>query len=118
MLPKENRLKEKKVVSDVFKTGSIKRTSFFNIYKKSTSPPPQLLVVVSNKVSKKANQRNLIKRRIQDSFKELTPKIEPSAKLIVVANKKITEAGYQEIKEEIKNALTDKNGKKTTNSNN
>ncbi len=105
MLVQENRLKDKLVIRNIFKTGRVTKTPFFNIYQKLISSPPQLLVVVSSEVSKSSVRRNLVKRRIRETFREILPEIDSSLKIIVVTQKEILEAPAQEIKKELKKVL-------------
>ncbi|MFC1598415.1 ribonuclease P protein component [Patescibacteria group bacterium] len=46
-------------------------------------------IIVSNKVSKKASQRNLIKRRIREIIKQEFDKIEKGKDIVIIASPKI-----------------------------
>lgn len=74
-LNKNERLKKRKLIDDLFKSGmSIKAPPLTIVYKEITkdeSPHAPLLfgVTVSKKLHKRAVDRNLIKRRMRESFR-------------------------------------------------
>ncbi len=62
--------------------------------------------VVSKKVSAKAVERNLIRRRCYSVFEELLSRLKGGRRVIVYAKKQIKEANPYEISFEIKNLLS------------
>jgi len=108
MLPRDNRLKDKTVISSIFKTGDFVRTPFFNLYYKKIFSPPQILVTISNKVEKRAVKRSRLRRQIQEAFKEIIESLNPSTKIIVVARKGIIGENYYNIKQELLRAISKK----------
>jgi ribonuclease P protein component len=105
MLPLEFRLKDKDVMSSILKSGIIIKNPFFNIRYKKISSPPQVLVMVSSKVSKKAVERNLIKRRIHEVFKKNVLKLNPELKMVIIVKKEILKASQNIIEREFTKAI-------------
>jgi len=71
MLAPENRLKKKKDFENVFKNGkSIKQDSLYLKYKKNNLEQSRFGIVVGKNYSKKAVERNKIKRRLREIIKE------------------------------------------------
>jgi ribonuclease P protein component len=60
-----------------------------------------LYIIVSKNVSLKANKRNLIKRRLKESIKEVLKSLPKNKTLFFYAKKGILEQSYQEIKKEV-----------------
>lgn len=102
MLPLDFRLKDKDLIASILKSGMIIKNPLFNIYYKKTSSGPQVLVMVSSKVSKKAVERNLIKRRIHEVFKKNVSKLNPKLKIVIIAKKEILKISQNTIEEKFK----------------
>ncbi len=67
-LNKKNRLKKKRDLESVFKKGKAVKGSFLSIkYKKTEIGIPRFGFIVSTKVSKKAVERNRIKRILSET---------------------------------------------------
>jgi ribonuclease P protein component len=70
MLKKINRLKRKKDFEEIFQNGKALRNSFLVLkLKKNTVKDSRFAFVVSQKVSKKAVERNKIRRRMSEIIK-------------------------------------------------
>ncbi len=105
MLPPEFRLKDKDLISSILRSGIIIKNPFFNIRHKEITSPPQVLVMVSSKVSKKAVERNLIKRRIHEVFKKNVLKFSPKLKMVIIVKKEILKVSQGIIEREFKKAI-------------
>ena len=100
MLSKENRLKKKKDFEEVFKKGKGFREDFlFLKIKKNELGVSRIGFVVSKKISRKAVQRNKIKRRLREVMKFYLSKIETGFDIVFLAKPGIGEKDFQEIKE-------------------
>ncbi len=67
MLSKENRLRRMKDVRAVVRKGVVFPGQFFTVRAtRKHTPPPRFTFIVSNKISKRAVVRNLIKRRLRE----------------------------------------------------
>ena len=82
---------------------------FLDIYINPISPKPEkgVVVVVGIKVSKKAVQRNLIKRRIKAAFNLINNRFTTTS-IKIVAKPGINEARYADIKAELARLLNEK----------
>jgi len=86
MLPKKNRLTKKKDFDSVFKQGKGLKFGFLYLkYKKNNLKASRFGFVVGKNFSKKAAQRNKIKRRLREIIKNKLSKIEPGTDIIIVA---------------------------------
>jgi len=99
MLPKENRLKKRKDFDQAFKKGKSFNESFLflkigkNSFKKS-----RFGFVVSQKISKKATERNKVKRRLREIVRKKLPSIKEGMDIILIAKPEIENKEHQEIK--------------------
>ena len=103
MIPKNNRIKKKNDFSDIFKKGgSIKSRAFILKKLKNNLGRKRIAVVVSNKVFKKAVQRNKIRRRIyyivKNHFKDST---DYSYDLVFLTLPTAREMSFNDLKVEI-----------------
>lgn len=71
--------------------------------KPSGSQDKELIIVAGTKVSKKATDRNLIKRRIRSIFRELTKKGNKEYTVIVRSN--ALNLDFKQLKQEIKKQI-------------
>ncbi len=89
MLKTEQRLRKKKDIDAVYQSGRKGYTSFIRIvFLPTQNPESRFAVVVSNKVSKLAVDRNLIKRRIRSVVQELLPRFTKPYDVAVIAQQK------------------------------
>jgi len=110
MLDKKNRLSDKTAVGEVLKRGRTTFNEFCRIRSlKNKVTENRFVIIVSNKFSKKATERNRIKRQVRSVIRRLNPYLaKPYDYLIIIRtgafNKDITA-----IELALKNAL-DKQG--------
>ena len=105
MLPKKFRLKKKSEFTATFFQARFVNSDFFtlNIGKNKTNPsyPCKLDFVVSKKVDKRAVVRNLLKRRMRASYREIMQKgeidLERWMSMIFVAKASCVNVSYQDI---------------------
>lgn len=105
MLPRKNRLRDERTIKSVFKEKPI-QARLFVIYKKRSGPPPELLVVTAAKRIKRATRRNRLRRRLHEAFREILPLLPAAFKIIVLAKPEAATASYNEIKNELVQALS------------
>jgi len=102
MLKKENQLKKDKEFDKVFKNG---RSSFSKILGiKAVANRLEMSrfgILVSNKISQKAVERNQIKRRIREAIRLQVLKIKPGFDVVVITLPPILGSGYKEIEKAI-----------------
>ena len=102
MLPKKNRLKNKKDFERIFKQGkSFKEDFLFLKIRKNNLKESRFGFIVSLKVSKKAVLRNKVKRRLREIIKERLPEIKSGIDGVLIAQRNIEEKDFSEIKEVI-----------------
>jgi ribonuclease P protein component len=103
MLSQKFRLSQKNDFQRIFSQGGLFRKNFFILrYLPQKLDHFRAAVVVSSKVSKKAVQRNKIRRRIYEILKELPLK---NFDLIIVTRRPILKISFSELQKELKNAL-------------
>jgi ribonuclease P protein component len=98
MLPQANRLTKKKDFERIFKEG---RSSYDKLLGIKISPNrmdvSRFGILVGSKISKKAVERNLIKRRIRESIKKKLLHIKTGFDLIVITLPPIKKSEFDEI---------------------
>ena len=106
MLPKQNRLKKKEVES-VFKKGRTYQGDFLILKFCETGAKEfsRFAAVVPMKVSKKAVERNRIKRLVRENLRKRLPQIKPGFDGIFMAMQPSLEKDYWETGEEIEQVL-------------
>lgn len=102
MLPKINRLTKNKEFDYVFKKGRSNYNNLLGV--KNTLNDLGLVrlgILISNKVSKKATDRNKTKRQIREIFNQYLNKIIAGNDFVIIALPVIKTKTYQEIEEAI-----------------
>ncbi len=90
MLKKYLRLSKKKEFDLVFKKGKSTYSPFLLLkYADNGLPLSRFGIIVSNKVSKKATKRNLIKRRLREIIRLNQPKIKKGFDFVIIVSPKI-----------------------------
>lgn len=107
MLPKENRLTDRKDFNKIFKQGK----GFFaeTIGVKSTLNGfnySRFGITVSNKVSKKAVIRNKLRRQIREIIHKNLGKIKPGFDILIICQPGIEKKEFKEIESRIIKILT------------
>jgi len=106
MLKKENRLIKKKDFDQVFEKGKSSFNKLLGIKavdnKFSFS---RFGIIVSTKISKKAVERNKIKRRIRDVIQKDLENIEIGKDVVIITLPEIKNKEYEEIDRAIKSGL-------------
>jgi len=100
MLKKENRLTKKNDFERVYKKGrGLKADSLFLKILENDKNIARIGIVVSKKVSKKAVERNKIKRRIREITRKMD--LKSGFDIIIVTYPNIKEKDFNQIKDEI-----------------
>lgn len=77
------------------------------VLKTPDGAPPKVGIVVSNKISGLATERNRVKRLLREAVKKEVSGFEPGTKLVFLAKKAILEARFEDVLQEVEN-LTNK----------
>lgn len=106
MLPKINRIKNKKDFDKAFKNSKSLKDKFI-IFKASKNKLDLVRFgfVISQKVSKKATVRNKIRRRLANITKKEKATIKSGTDIVLIGLPGIEEKSFLELKEVVKNAL-------------
>ncbi|MBL7058614.1 ribonuclease P protein component [Patescibacteria group bacterium] len=98
MLKKSIRLTKIKDFKNIYKNGKIKHSNLFKvILLKNNLIINRYGIVVSNKVSKKAIERNKIKRQIKHILQKNKAKINQGFDIIIVTYSAIKQVPYKEV---------------------
>lgn len=103
MLKKRLRLKKNKEFTYIYRKGSKLKGRYFILYALKGSKEMKIGFSLSKKVGN-AVVRNLYKRRLHEIFKDLIPQMKNN-QYVLVASPYISDAGYQELKEDILTTL-------------
>lgn len=110
MLKKQNRLKEKKDFNEIFKKGRSRFSGLLGVKTlKNNLEINRFGVIVSSKISKKAVERNKIKKQIKDVLRKENVKIKKGADFVVIALPEIKSKKFEDIKKDIINNLNSLN---------
>jgi ribonuclease P protein component len=100
MLNKNNRLRKTKEIEAVLKSKKSFYSDFFGVKAiKNNLEINRIVIIISAKVSKKAVDRNKIKRRIKAIFIEENKKMTQGYDCIIILNKDISKKTFLEIKD-------------------
>ncbi len=101
MLPRDNKLKKKKDFENVFKRGKGFKQGFLYLkIVKNKLKTSRFAVVVGKNFSKKAVERNKIKRQIKEIIQANLPEIKPAIDGVIVVLSK-TKINFPELKKTI-----------------
>ena len=110
MLAKLHRLQKQKDFKKVFKKGKGFRETLLSLKTvKNDLNCSRFGFVVSQKISKKANIRNKVKRKLREIIKTKIKLIKPGNDIVVIALPGLENKNFQEIKEMV-NELLKKSG--------
>ncbi len=108
MLAKKHKLTGKKNLENLFKRGHYQDSLFLRLkWLKNGLTTNRMIFAVGGKVSKKATQRNRIKRKLEEIIRENFQKLAKGYDLAIIAKPEILNNGnYQTIKKDLINLLT------------
>ncbi len=113
MLPIENRLKKKKDFERIFEEGvTMKNSCFFLRLVKNELNITRVGFIVSKKVSRKAVERNRIKRLFREIVRLKMSEIKPGLDMVFIVLSNSKEKSFLELKQEIERILEKINTKK------
>lgn len=99
MLSSEHRLRKKKDIDAVFKRGKFFREQFLSLkLKKNNLPHSRFAFIVGKKVSKKAVERNKVKRRLREATREQISDIKEGYDIIVMSFPGAHQKSFTEVK--------------------
>lgn len=107
MLPKQNRISDKKEFSTILERGKIFQGPSFGLacYKEKDSLPPRFGFIVSNKISKLATRRNRIRRILREIVRSKLAQIKPGFLFVILVKKNILEKSYTDLEAEFRDTL-------------
>jgi ribonuclease P protein component len=109
VLKKINRIGRKKEFLEIKNKGKLINNPLFGTaYLIDNTKEVKFGFVISKKISKKAVDRNKIKRRISEILIKKLDKFIPGTKIVFLAKKSLLEAGVGEIEKEIDKILDNK----------
>ena len=107
MLKKINRISSRKDFLEIKSKGQLYSGPFFGgLYLKTDDETIRFGFIVSKKISKRAVDRNKIKRRMSEVLKVNLEKFSPGTKIIFLAKKSLLEAKREEIKKEVSRLIS------------
>lgn len=107
MLPKKNRLKKKKDFEQLYRRGKgFKQDFLFLKVNQNNLKDSRIGIVVGLKATKKAVERNLIKRRLREGVRKRLPEIKPGLDIMIVGLTGVSEKiSFQDIKQTLDKLL-------------
>jgi ribonuclease P protein component len=105
VLKKVNRIKSKKDFAELKNRGVVYHSPFFGLVtlkKNNSLEETKVGIIVSKKISKKAVDRNRIKRLLSISIKNNWDKFKPDNKVLFLAKRAILKKSLEEIDKEMK----------------
>ena len=107
MLPKKHRLKRKKDFARAYRKGNFIKGDFLIIRTTENQLNySRFGIVVSKNVSKKATERNKVKRRIREAIRPQLNKIKVGFDVIVIGLPEVVKKNFWEIGEELKKVFS------------
>lgn len=102
MLPKNNRLTSRETFADLKKSGRKDQSnSFALLYKENNQTSCRFGIIVSNRISKKATERNLVKRRLREIFFKLLPCLSGNFDFLFLTKTDIINKNMSEMEKEV-----------------
>lgn len=103
MLPKDNRLKNKKDFERIFKLGKSYKEDFLYLKLiKNNLKNSRFGFIVSSKVSKKAVIRNQIRRRLRELVRIMLPEIKKKIDAVIIIKPNLKIIDFWELEKKIK----------------
>jgi len=110
LLKKPYRIIKNKEYKDILNSGRFLRNRFFLLkFKPNNLKNSRFGIVVSTKVSKKAVDRNLVKRRVREIIRANLENIKDGFDVVLVMKKESLGLNYSEIEHNIVNSLCEAN---------
>lgn len=107
MLKRLYRVTKDKEFQAIYRRGRFQSTALFSInYLPGKKNVSRVGIVVSKKITKKATERNLIKRRIREVVQEIYPTIKNNYDIVISVKKPVMDANFDTIKTTIKDMFT------------
>lgn len=102
MLPRKYRLTKRSDFQKVLENGTVFQGRLFGlaVLKKDTGEEPRIGIIVSNKISKKAVDRNRIRRLVREAVREQLARAPKGTLLVFLAKKVIVGENLENIKRE------------------
>ena len=102
MLARKHRLGRVRDFENLKKQGRSRRTRFFSVrYAASDHPEPRIAVVVSTKISKKAVERNKLRRRARSILSKHLHSIPKKTDVAFYANISAKKASFAELSQDL-----------------
>lgn len=102
MLKKIYRITKDKEFQAIYRRGRYQSTALFSIhYLPSKRNLTRFGIVISKKITKKATERNLLKRRVREIARELQPKIIGKYDIVISIKKPVLEKDFNELRKSI-----------------
>ena len=106
MLKRENRIRLKKEFLEIKDKGKIKYSPLFGlVFLKKDDDLKKVGFIVSKKISKRAVDRNKIRRTLAEIMRKNLDKLEAGSRIVFLAKKEILGKKMVEIKEEVEKLL-------------
>ncbi len=110
-IKKEFLLRKQKDFENVFKNGNVIYHPLITIkYIFNQLDYPRIAVVISKKISKKAVQRNILKRRIKEIIRSIIKELK-NIDIVLIPKKEILEKNFSQLKEIIIDLIEKENKK-------
>jgi ribonuclease P protein component len=100
MLPRHSRLSQDWLISKVRRRGQRVKGRYsliFYLPARSATSRSRCAVVVAKQVSKRAVDRNLVKRRIHETLQQVFPRLRPGYQLVISLSPAARLANYQSL---------------------
>jgi len=102
MLAKIFRLSKQSDFKNVFSNGRKVFGKVFNIrFLPNLEKSSRISVIVSNKISKKATARNLIKRRVREIIRKILPKLKQNYDIIITVLSPASSLDFHQLESEV-----------------
>ena len=103
MLSFKNRLSKTKEINEVLKNGAMIKSDLFVLkYMKNKKEESRFSFVVSQKISKKAVERNRLKRRFREIIRKDLHNIKKGFDIVILARKKAKVSDFADLKKSLK----------------
>lgn len=102
MFPRKYRLTKKAEFQKVLEKGTVFQGRLFGlaVLKSDTNQEPKIGIIVSNKISKRANVRNRIRRLLREAVRPYLGSLREGTLLVFLAKKSIVGENLESIKKE------------------